>query len=101
MVLIDAKFRNTYRSLVQNARSEKIRVVRLRRGLFYIARKAAGHGEYLVSVKETKTGIFATCRQLYGAACPSFGCCTHIAAWHERAVADGLREMKKERQQVA
>lgn len=101
MTLIDHTFRSKYRSLVQNVRTEKIRVVKLRAGLFYVARQAKGHGEYIVTVRQTKTGIFATCRTIYGAACPSFGCCTHICAWHERAVADGRRELKKERQQVA
>lgn len=96
MVLIDNNFRKRYASLVKRARVEKIRVVRLEPGLFFVARKAKGHNKYIVTVKETHTGIFATCRQVYGAACPSFGCCTHIAAWHERAVADGRRELKKE-----
>lgn len=96
VTLIDSQFRSKYRSLIQNVRTEKIRVVRLEPGLFFVARKAAGHGKYIVTVKETKTGIFATCRTVEGRNCPSFGCCTHVAAWHERAVADGLRELRRE-----
>lgn len=97
MVVIENNFRSKYRSLIKRVRTEKIRVVRLRAGVFYVARKAEGHGEYVVTVRETRTGIFATCRKLYGGSCPAFGCCTHIAAWHERAVKDGRREMRKER----
>lgn len=98
VTLINSQFRTKYRSLVRKARTEKIRVVRLDPGIYFVARKCNEHphGKYIVTVKETKSGMFATCRQINGASCPSFGCCSHIAAWHERAVAEGHRELRRE-----
>lgn len=96
MILIDNNFRSKYRSLIKHVRTEKIRVVKLEPGVFYVARKSKGHGQYIVTVKETKTGIFATCRRLYGGPCAAFGCCTHICAAVLRMFADGRREQRKE-----
>lgn len=97
MVLFDSRFRRKYRSLVRKARAEKIRVVRLEDGLYYSARREAGHGRYLVFVDSTKTGMFATCRTVRGASCPSYGCCVHTAAVFERMIAEGHKITRRER----
>lgn len=97
MVLLNSQFRTKWRALIRNARAEKIRVVKLDPGLYYVARRAKGHGRYLVSVQETSSGIFANCRQIYGASCQSYGCCTHVAAVFERMVNDGQRALKGQR----
>ncbi len=89
MVLFDSRFRSKYRNVVRKARAEKIRCVRLEQGLFYVARRAANHGQYLVSVVSTNSGMFANCRAIYGAACPSYGVCVHVAVVFERMVAEG------------
>jgi hypothetical protein len=96
MVLFDSNFRLKYRSLIKMARQEKIRCVRLENGLYYVARRAKGHGRYIVQVDQTKTGLFATCRTIRGANCPSFGGCVHLATVFERMVAEGLRIGRRE-----
>lgn len=96
MVRIENNFRDKYRSLVRRVREEKIRVVRLEGDLWYVARRASGHGRYIVSIEQTKSGTFATCRQINGASCPSFGCCVHIVSAVEAGIRDGRRKLKKE-----
>jgi hypothetical protein len=96
MVLFDSKFRTRYRSLVRKARAEKIRVVRLESGLYYVARRESGHGRYIVQVDETKSGIFATCRTIRGAACPSRGCCVHLVTVFEKLIKDGRKIQRRE-----
>lgn len=100
MILIDNTFRRKHRDAVRLARKEPFTVKHLDQGLYFVCRKAEGHGKYIVTIQVTKSGIFTTCRRVYGGSCPSFGCCAHIAAWHERAVANGRRLQRKE-QQVA
>lgn len=96
MVLFDSNFRAKNREAIKKARSEKIRVVRLEENLYYCARRAKGHGRYLVQLDVTKSGLFANCRTIRGASCPSYGCCTHIAAVYERMVAQVFKTEKKE-----
>lgn len=91
MVRIENNFRDKYRSLARRVREEKIRVVRLEGDLWYVSRRSPGHGRYIVSIEQTKSGTFATCRQTNGASCPSFGCCVHIAACVERAIQHGRK----------
>jgi hypothetical protein len=96
MVLFDSRFRTKYRSLVKKSRAEKIRCVRLDDGLYFVARKAKGHGRYIVQVDATDSGMFATCRTIRGAACPSFGVCVHLASVFEKMVAEGHRIGRRE-----
>lgn len=99
MVLFDSRFRRKYRDAIRKARGEKIRCVRLRDGLYYVARrdKQKPHGEYIVSVEATKTGMFATCRTIRGAACPSYGVCVHTAKVYETMIAEGHKIERRER----
>lgn len=101
MVRISNDFRTKYRSLLKKVREEKIRTVRLEPDLFYVARRAPNHGRYVVSIEQTKTGTFATCRRVLGGACPSFGACVHIASAVESAIRDGRRKLKNESQEAA
>lgn len=96
MVRIENNFRTKYRSLCKKVREEKIRTVRLEPDLFYVARRASGHGRYIVSIEQTKSGTFATCRQTNGHSCPSFGACVHICAAVQSGIRDGRRKLKKE-----
>jgi hypothetical protein len=96
MTLFDSRFRRNNRSLIRKARAERIRCVRLEDGLYYVARKAKGHGRYIVQVDSTDSGMFATCRTIRGAACPAFGVCTHLAVVFERMVAEGHRIGRRE-----
>jgi len=91
------RFRSKYRNLVRKARAEKIRCVRLEVNLWYCARRAKGHGQYLVSVDSTDSGHFATCRTIRGAACPSYGRCVHIAKVFEAMVAKGHEIQRNEK----
>lgn len=97
MVLFDSKFRRKYRPVVKKARSEKVRCVRLEDGLYYVARREQGHGRYIVQVDQTNSGMFATCRTIRGAACPSYGVCVHLAKTYEAMVAEGFRIGRRER----
>lgn len=97
MVLFNSQFRSKYRSVVKKARAEKIRCVKLLDGLYFVARKSPGHGRYIIQVDATDTGMFATCRTIRGAACPSFGVCVHLVTVYERMVADGFRIGRRER----
>jgi hypothetical protein len=101
MVLFDSRFRSKYRDAVHKARSEKMRCVKLENGLYYVARREGNHGRYLVQVDSTKTGMFATCRTIRGAACPSFGVCAHLAKVYESMIAEGFRIGRKERSRAA
>lgn len=96
MVLFDSKFRRKYRKAVKQSRAERIRCVRLRNGLYYVARRASGHGEYLVSVNATNSGMFGTCRTVRGASCPAYGVCVHLATVFERMIAEGHRIGRRE-----
>jgi hypothetical protein len=65
-------------------------------GLFYVARRELGHGRYIVQVDETKTGLFATCRTIRGAACPAYGVCVHLAKVYETMIASGRKIQRRE-----
>lgn len=97
MVLFDSRFRSKYRSVVRKARAEKIRCVRLEDGLYYVARKQKGHGRYIVQIDSTDSGMFATCRTIRGAACPSYGVCVHLSKVYEAMVAEGHAITRRER----
>src|SRR6266849_6269212 len=97
MVLFNSQFRSNYRTLIQNARKERVRCVRLEDGLYYVARRGKGHGRYIVQVDSTDSGMFATCRTIRGGSCPSYGCCTHLAVVFERMVAEGFSIGRKQR----
>lgn len=101
MVLLTNKFRKDHADAVLKARTEKFKYRKLDPGLYYVRRVEEGHGRYLVQVDETKTGVFATCRTIRGAACPSYGCCAHIAKVYEVMVEDGRRIIRRERSQAA
>lgn len=102
MTLLDSKFRSKNRSLVKMARQEKIRCYQLETDLYYVARRAKGHGQYLVYLNATKSGLFANCRTIRGAACPSFGACVHIAKVNESLRAElNKRERKSDGVQAA
>jgi hypothetical protein len=98
MILIDNNFRKTHRRAVQLARADRFTVKHLDQGLYFVARKdkSKPHGQYTVTIKETKSGMFATCRRIYGGSCPHFGCCAHIAAWFIRAVEQGKKLQRRE-----
>lgn len=95
MVIFDNNFRSKYVAAVKKSRAEKIRVVRLESGLFYVTR-GEGHGRYIVTVEDTKRGFEATCKTTRGSSCPSYGCCVHLAATFEYLIADGQRKLNKE-----
>lgn len=98
MIEISNNFRSRYRSAVRKARAERIRCVKLEEGLFYVARRAENHGRYLVFIRETKSGVFATCRNLEGYPCPTTKgtdrCCAHIATAVERGIQDGRKRQR-------
>lgn len=101
MILFDSKFRKKNRDAVKKARAEKIRCLKLRNGLYYAARKSSEHGEYLVYVESTDSGMYATCRTIKGGPCPAYGTCVHLATVYERMVAEGFRIERKERKDAA
>lgn len=95
MVVIDSSFRTKHASVVRKARTEKIRVVRLESDLYYVSRRAAGHGRYMVKFFNAET-VRATCTSVYDEPCRGSWkdrCCTHIAAAVERGIKLG-REKK-------
>lgn len=98
MIVFDSKFRTKYRPLIRKARTEKIRCIRLENGLYYVARREAGHGRYIVQVDATQSGMFATCRTIRGAACPSYGGCVHIAKVFEAMVSEGHKIGRKQQE---
>ena len=102
MIEITKNFRSKYSSVIRKARTEKIRVVRLEVDLYYVARRAAGHGQYLVRFFHKGNAVTAVCANIFNQACKgTWGqgkCCTHIAAAVERGIQLGR---KKERQQAA
>src|SRR5688572_103387 len=98
MIEIGNNFRKRYASAVRSARTERIRCVKLRPGLWYVARKAEGHGEYLVFIRETSSGVYATCRAVSGSACPTTKgsvCCVHIACAVEHGIDEGRKRQGK------
>lgn len=96
MVLFDQKFRSKNRSLIRKARQEKIRCYKLEEDLYFVARREANHGRYLVYLDATKSGVFATCRTIKGAACPSWGKgCVHIAKVYEAMITEMNKRERK------
>lgn len=87
MVLITPQLKRKFRSLFRAARKEKIRVVFLEPDLVYVARRAKGHGRYLVKMIAVPsiTGghqIQMTCREINGKPCEGYqwkGFCSHLA----------------------
>lgn len=97
MVIFDNNFRKNYPEAVYKARTEKIRVVKLEDNLYYVARRAAGHGRYLVYLDVASTGtVTATCKTLRGVACPSYGCCAHLAKVFLRLEAEVKKIQRKD-----
>lgn len=100
MVEITNSFRQKYPNAVRMARTEKVRCVKLESQLFYVSRRSPGHGRYLVFIRETRSGVFATCRSLEGYPCPTTKgtdrCCVHIAAAVERGIREGRKRERKE-----
>jgi hypothetical protein len=98
MIEITQNFRTKYRSSVQKARREKIRVVRLENDLYYVARRASGHGRYLVRFFHKSDSVSAVCATVYNESCKGCWqgrCCTHIAAAVERGIKHGREKRKK------
>lgn len=88
MVLITPQLKRKFRSLFRAARKEKIRVVWLEDDLVYVARRAKGHGKYLVkmiAVASISGGhqVRMLCREMNGNSCEGLqwkGFCVHMAA---------------------
>lgn len=100
MIEIGNNFRKRYASAVKKARAERIRCVYLDPGIWYVARRAPGHGQYLVRFFDTPDPekVTAVCSTIYNQACPSSlgkKACVHIALAHERAIRDGRKKQRK------
>ena len=100
MIVINNNFTRKYRRAVRMARTEKIRVVRLRPDLYYVARVAPGHGEYLVRFFHKSEEVTAVCATIYNEPCPSRKkpdqCCAHVAAAVLRGIKYGKAKQRKE-----
>lgn len=89
MILVTPQIKQKYPKAFSAARKERFRVVWLRDDLIYCARKAKGHGDYLVrvfAVPSVNGGhqVKLQCKSINGEACDGVywgkGCCAHIAA---------------------
>jgi hypothetical protein len=100
MIEITPTIRTKYRSAFTKARTEKIRCVRLESDLYYVARREAGHGRYLVRFFHTGEGVSVVCSSIYNQPCESTKkpgqCCVHIAAAVERGIKLGRARERKE-----
>lgn len=111
MIEIVNNIRQIYHGVFKKARKEKIRAVRLSPLLWYAARKAAGHGEYLIrfhAVRQVGGGekVFISCNSVNGERCKGTlrrkehlqePMCVHEAAVIDRSVQYGVRKQRSEK----
>lgn len=69
LILLTNDVRQVYHGAFKKARHEKITAKRLNPVLWYVARKAAGHGEYLVRFHEVGDQVFVSCKSVDGERC--------------------------------
>lgn len=97
MIELTGNFRTRYRSAVTKARREKIRCVRLEPDLYYVARREAGHGQYLVRFNAKGNEVWAECHTLGQVPCKGCWqerCCVHIATAVERGIKHGQKQQE-------
>lgn len=101
MIAITRNFRSKYPGAVRKWRNERIRVVKLESDLYYVARRAEGHGQYLVRFFHKGKSVSAVCANIFNQACKgTWGegkCCTHIAAAVERGIQLGKKQQRRVR----
>ena len=111
LILVTNDIRQKYHGVFKKARQEKITAKRLSAFLWYVARKAAGHGEYLVQFHEVQDQIFVSCNDIHtGERCKGTlrqrrhfqnPMCAHIAQAIDRAAQYGARKQKLEIKEAA
>ena len=97
MIAITQDIRSRFPSSFRKVRRERIRCVRLEVDLYYVARRADGHGQYLVRFFNKGQDVTAVCGTINNERCKgSFNdrCCVHIAA----AVESGIKHGRKRRE---
>lgn len=111
LILITKDLRKKYHAAFRKARHEKITAKRLSPFLWYAARKAEGHGEYLVRFHQTDGGaVYVSCNSVDGERCKGTmrnkrhfqnPMCVHIATIIDRAEQYGARKDKLESKDAA
>jgi len=112
LVLVTNKVRQIYHAVFKKARHEKITCKRLNPFLWYVARKAEGHGEYLVRFHEAADGqIYVSCNSAHtGERCKGTirqkrhfqnPMCVHEATAIDRSIQYGQRKQRIESERVA
>lgn len=115
MILITNNIRKLYHAAFKKARREKIRAVRLNALLWYAARFAEGHGQYLIRfhvIPEVGGGeqVFVSCNSIDGERCKGTlrrkgmerePMCVHIAEVVDRGIQYGKRKQKIETKEAA
>lgn len=115
MIPLSNNIRKLYHAAFKKARHEKIRAVRLNAFLWYAARIAPGHGQYLIRFHvfpQIGGGeqVFVSCNSVDGERCKGTfrrkgmerdPMCVHQAAVVDRAYQYGKRKQKIESQRAA
>lgn len=92
MIPITPDIRKRFAAAFRKARRERIRCVRLECDLYYVARRADGHGQYLVRFFNKGADVTAVCGTINNERCKGTfqdRCCVHIAAAVESGIKHG------------
>ena len=111
LILVTNDIRQKYHGVFRKARQERITAKRLSPELWYAARKAEGHGEYLVRFHVTGSdAVYMSCNSVDGERCRGTlrhrrhfqnPMCVHIATVIDRAAQYGTRKQKIESKEAA
>jgi hypothetical protein len=99
MIPITSDIRNRFPSAFRKARVERIRCVRLEPDLYYVARRAQGHGQYMVRFFNRGADVTAVCGTINNERCKGTfqdRCCVHIAAAVESGIKHGRKSQRRE-----